>query len=280
MEVEHMEHSAAEKKNLSPAEAEAFVLEAAYEIGDRPVLSCCVDGRYDGADAEAAPLARAGADAGDMLIAIAALRRLQAENKLALEDNFLRQSSIQAAIRAAGGAKNFRLHTDDHHLRGGSSDDVLPESLTARGCGHLGQAEKDPAAYGLSAEDVKAVFGALTNLKEEGAEEVVLSGGHGEGAVFVVKAKSLGLRHAVNGRQAFVFHEARHDERLDLLAEELLSLPQLRETGLSAEELTGAMRQSSGDQTMETLRRLAKGLPIYEVSEEGGKPRAQSAGQV
>lgn len=273
-----MEHSAAEKKTLSPAEAETFVGQAIYEIGDRPILSCCVDGRYNGADAEDAPLARAGADAGDMAIAIAALRRLRTEGKLSLDDDVLRRSSIQAAIRAAGGPTSFRLHTDDHHLRGGYSDDASPESFVARGCGHLGQAEKDPAAYGLAAEDLEAIFDALADLKEAGAEEVVLRGSHGESAVFVVKAKSVGLRHASNGWQAFVFHEARHDERLGLLAEEMLR--QIRETGLAAEELLVALRRSSGDQTAETLRRLAKGLPIYEVSEEGGEPRLHPAGQV
>src|SRR3989344_5829936 len=110
----------ADQKDFSPS---AFTAEAQFEIGGRPILSSCVDGRYPPAEAEAAPMSRAGADAGDLLIVSAALRRLGRDD--------LREQAMELALVAAGGPENFRFHTDDHHMRGGS-EDTNPQNQIGR----------------------------------------------------------------------------------------------------------------------------------------------------
>jgi hypothetical protein len=256
-----------EKKILSLAEAEAFVEGASYEIGDRPILSSCVDGRYCRGDAEAAPLARPGGDAGDILIALAALRQIQGNNSQEDNADLLRSIAIRAAVAAAGGPEKFCFHTDDHAGAG-----------VARGCGHLKEAEKNPQAYGLAPEDMPAIFEALAELKNAGSAEVVLAGPHLEEAVLVVEDANLGLRRAVDGRQSFVFHKALHRRRLEELARKIFTaLPNL---GVSQEKLIGILEAVSESQTRETLQRLARGLPVYAVRREDGTLKVEKIGMI
>ncbi len=260
------------RRLLDPEQAKNFAISAAFEVKNTQRLSCCVDGRYSPEEAENAPVARPGADAGDLMIGLAALRKLGVP-----VDPDLRHAVFKAAIETAGGPEKFRFHTDAHAAEHGESD---PRGTVGRGCGHLKQAENDPAAYGLTQEDMQAIFELLVILKTEGAKESVLQGGHGEGAVVVVKSPDSGLRHQVNGSQAFVYQETLHLERLRILAQKIASLPQIAQAGVSEEQVMAALAESSGLQTSETLTRLGPNFPIYSVENEGGELKVMPAGQV
>ena len=265
-----------EKQILSLEEARQFAAEAAYEVNGGRLRSSCVDGRYLAEDAGAGPLARPGSDAGDMLAAMAALRRLAAEGA-PLDPGALRGKVLEAAVAVAGGAENFDFHTDDHHLRGGSAD--LPaEDLVARGCGHLAQAERDPEAYGVAPEDVRELFRTLAELKRKGAKESVLSGDHGETAVMVLKSPFLGLRRSAEPGQAFVYQEALHRQRLAELAYRLAGMQEFVSAGIDAERFTQALSDAAGIQTGQTLRRLASGLPIYKIGPDKSVDPAGTVG--
>jgi hypothetical protein len=212
-------------------------------------------------DGEFAPVARPGADAGYFMVALAAVRSMGFKDASRLQP-----AIFDAVIRSLGGAKQFRFHTDEHAAR--EFQDKPEEQKVARGCGHLRQAEKDPRAYGLEPEDMSAIFGRLSALKKEGASEVVLRGEHRERAVIVVDSPKFGFRRGDgNGFQVFVYHAALDRLRLEKLAGELAKIAELRD--ISAEVLRGALIAASDREREETLRRLAAGLPIFAVGDEG-----------
>lgn len=260
-----------EKKSkiISRVEAEFFVQRAGYvcEFGKQLLRSSCVDGRYSDEAAENRPLARPGGDAGDYLVLLAALRRSPAVEQLGINVDSLRSVAVRAAVAAAGGVKEFHFHTDDHHLGIGAG----------RGCGHLAQTEKEPAAYGLLPTDIEYLFSALEDLKRSGGKETVLYGGHAESGVFIIRDEGLGMRRTAGGRQAFVFQEALHRRRLAEVTEYFLTA-----AGISVPrgEFQQLVEDISCFQTKETLRRLAAGLPIYAVGRRHGIIRVEPQGVV
>lgn len=250
-------HVEKERRVLTPEEALAFVREGRYGLGDIPENggpSRCVDGRY--ARIEGLPgLAQPGADVSDLLVALAGVRGM------GIDAGPMRKHVLQVVVESLGGAKKFKFHSDNTHAHEG----------TARGCGHLKQAGLDPKAYGLIREDMDAVFGELSLLEATGAEETILLGGHEESAVIIVdsQTESLYPRISLDGRetQLFVFQAPLHRKRLDTLARvvggEFLK-------NRNEKEVRAAMNQAFEVQLAETLRRLAKGLPIFTTKIENG----------
>lgn len=238
-----MIESLKEKKILNQAEAESLVRAGEYEVKEEP-LSCCVDGRDHDHNAAAIP----GADAGKIIEAVAALRDLQIP-----VDGALRGKLIDAVIQSVGGAERFRFHTDTH------------AEGTGRGCGHLRLASQNPADYHLSSDDMPAVFERLEALK---GGEVVLEGDHAEGAVIVLTDKSKGMLHEALGTQAFVYHAAWDEERLARLADIIAEIPEVKESNKSSKEIYEMLLSVASLQRNFTLGQLAKGLPMYQVSEE------------
>lgn len=253
-----------EKPTMSVDDVSRFVHDFRYPLeGERP-LSCCVDGRMVESD-ELTPAARPGADAGDLMVVIAALRALGVE-----EIEFMYPELFAVVADAAGGAERFRFHTDEHAMAHSDSDRRKPYEIVARGCGHLKQAEMDPHAYGLEAHDMAAIFVFLVTLRVKGAKEVILKGEHGEGGVLVVESETFGVRHGDGkGRQTFVYHAALDRKRLEELAHALWNALHLKKSGLDQEHLLAALASASDRQRGETLIRLAKGLPVYKATEDG-----------
>lgn len=248
------------KTTMNTADMSRFVNDFRYALEGERQLSCCVDGRMVESE-ELAPAARPGADAGDLMAALAALRALDVP-----DIKHLHTVVLTTVVHAAGGARRFRFHTDEH----AAYHEGEPREVIARGCGHLKQAEIDPHAYGLEPEDMKAIFECLLWLRDEGAKEVVLEGKHGETAVLVVDSDTFGVRHGDgHSRQAFVYHATLNRERLKELAGELAKIRVLKGVHLNDEDILAALVAASDRQRNETLTRLAKGLPVYEVTRDG-----------
>lgn len=155
----------------------------------------------------------------------------------------------------------------------------LLESLSESviGCGHLNLMLNLPDVYGvrreLTVEMRRAFFRAL--WRGEPLEYPILAGHHAEGAVCSVTAGEGELRAEdevptfaplVRDRQAFVVHpqaiafirEAQYRLMVDVLGGKL-----------SKDEWLEHSARISQKQSMETLSRLAPGLPIYEIHYEG-----------
>lgn len=250
------------KKEMTIEQAKEFVRENLFEISCQPPYdSRCVDGRYQ--PGEMAPLARAGADAGYLMTVAAAIRATGRIDKVDLRE------ILEKVVVARGGPNKFCTHTDSGTV--GKEREAGAPHVPCGGCGHVKHARKDPAAYGLTAEDIKVIDEVLQGIydkndKPEVAEkqEIVLAGGHGEGAVMIVHSKKHALKPMTkSGRQAFVYN-ADLDNAVLLDLATALQFPE--ENGPS-ETFLEALRKASGQQTGKTLEKLAEGspLPVYHV---------------
>jgi len=218
-------------------------------------LSRCIDGRYQ--DAPDLPaLAIPGADAGELMLIYATGHAYGFEVD--------KEKAAETLVEVVGGEKNLRLHTDSHaHGKG-----VLA------GCGHIGQATLSPAEYKIVEGDMVFIKDFFAQAIQKGATETLLQGDHQEGAVVLVKGNwgvlpqgkiLIGAQNSAV--QIFIFHQTLVNERHKVLAKKLIEnkavvlLP-----GCDSDYLYEIMSTIGDEHLMETARRLAKGLPIYEVT--------------
>ncbi len=226
----------------------------------------CVDGRYNG---EAASAARSmpGGDAGMLMVGIAAIRDLKNESLLPRER--VRVDKALKDLLKSHGVK-FAMHTDDHHEDDGHNP--------ACGCGHCNNAFADPSSYGLGPRDTLHIQTKLSELDEDDKAELTeLEGQHDERAVIVVRGNWGVLSKAhVQGeeRQAFVLQQDFQDAALDEFAQRLAV-----KFDLDEETVRQKVREVAAKQLLETLGRIAKGVPIFEVEidDEGEVALRQAA---
>lgn len=286
------------KRKLTIEEVQRLVSQNCYQVDKKYwFLSRCIDGRYNSHSAidsvagfrpvsareklraagspstratyrgktqgeKPEPLAKPGADIGDLMIVFAANREYGLEIK--------KEKIFKAVLETVGGFENFRFHTDDHNLN--SKSEILNSFL---GCGHFKQAYQDSAAYSLSKEEIKAINKFLTEAKKKGAKGEVLQGEHLEGAVLIVKGDhwSIAPQLMLNNEviEAFIYQKTLDDKRRRILAKHLL--PYVKAPfSVDEEYLYQIMSQVADNQLLETVSRLAKDLPVYEVAfeEDGG----------
>lgn len=234
--------------NLTLDEIIKYIERNKYEFDkDKWMLSRCIDGRY-APSKDLEPLAKPGADAGDLL-SVLSLRK-----KYSL--SFKNEDLAESMIDLMSGATNIRFHTDNH------SDGV------ARGCGHLKQASLYSIEYFIDYSDVDFVFSTLQRYKSEGAKEVILEGGHLERAVIIVDSDYFSVQSSekigdqIN--QAFIYQRTLDNRRRQLLIEFLLPII-YGSFKPSKEYLYQVLSEVSNQQLMMSVNKLAKGLPVYEV---------------
>ncbi len=230
-------------------QVKGFAAANSRALSETNKLARCVDGRYENID-DMPLLAKPGADAGDLMIAFGALNDL----KLSLPN----ERVLQTVLDVVGGAANFRFHTDDH-----------AGEVPGMGCGHIKQAKLDPIAYGLEQSQIDYIYDELPRLLDQGAEQITLHGDHAEQAVIVVDSETHGLVPLVRTdeglQEAFIYQQTLHQGQLRTLVR-LLHEASV-EAGHTVEEQQVSVSATNvfAKQLGQTLDRLAKGLPIYNV---------------
>lgn len=243
------------ENSLSLEELSLLLKENRYPVSKmNRFKSRCVDGRYQNEES-LPPQAYPGGDLGLMAAILAAGRSFGFDLD--------REKAFQTLLDVVSGWKNFGFHSDSH---------ANPE-IIASGCGHFSQMRKDPSSYSLEKEDLVFLENMLERVKKEGGEEVVLEGDHKEiGALLIKGDFSVKPRFKIqtdDGEkkiQVFVFHQSLTDEKIRLLSKKLIENKAVNfRDGENEEFLIHALQETTENHLFETLRRLAKGLPIYEV---------------
>ena len=247
---------------LSLDQINELVMDNRYKIDPKEkLLSRCIDDRYQ-EDVGLHPLAIPGADVGELALIFATA------NSYGLEIN--QEKAFSTLVEVIGGEEHFHFHTDNLHSF----------KNPAGGYGHFSQISNDPKSYSLEPKDIEFIKAKLQLLLKEGVEEEVLFGEHYIGAVLIIRGQyNIYPCYVLEGvgakkRMEFlVYHQTTIDERHKILAKKLIEnqviiLPD----GCDEEYLYEALSETSENHLMETIKRLAMGLPIYQVTfkEKGG----------
>jgi hypothetical protein len=189
------------------------------------------------------PIGLPGGDIGQLAVII------MAANNYGFEINL--EKSFQSLIEVIGGKENLELNTNFYN---------------------------DPTCS-LSKEQMDFIY------KKAGVDKIKLHESNFEGAVLLI----YGNNKSVTGQfifkkmpvQVFVFHQTLSDLKNRLLAKKLLEnkaiilLPELDE-----DYLYMALNETIEVYLMETVIKIAKGLPIYKVNFEDGQTEIKEMGVV
>lgn len=238
---------------LSLTQIIEFVFQNKYEFdSNAPILSRCIDGRYNESIENLEPLAKPGADIGELMMLCAA------NNQYALN---LTYDQIYKIFIQTIGKENLRIHTDSHFCHD------KDEKNQCLGCGHFKQGNLDMQAYGLTLEDIDFIYKTLIALKKQGIKNDVLEGDHLEKAVVIVNSNKYSIRSMFKSRgevlEVFVYHKTLDDLRRKQIAQNLSSV--LKNDKYDSEYLYEILTNTADEQLFETVGRLAKDLPIYKV---------------
>lgn len=148
-----------------------------------------------------------GGDIGYEMITLAAMRILLGNDVT----NAREIAEFTLDILADGG-RNY-AHSDSHTPLAKLQKTKTP------GCGHFREAWLNPAAYGLTSQDLETID-ELTG--ERNFEITDYEGGHQEGAVVIVEDPNIAVRalDIENNTSVFIINEGRIRKRLDQLAGE------------------------------------------------------------
>lgn len=248
------------KHSLSKDQITTLITDNTYDISNK-LLSRCIDGRYEN-DPNLPGLAFPGGDAGELALVCATAATCGLEIDM--------QKAFKALVEVVGGVKNLQFHTDSHAESG----------KALAGCGHIKQMLNDLETYNITKEQGEFITEQFGLAKKEGAKESVLQGDHKEAAVLFIKGEYGVLpRYRFESReggmevQIFIYHNTLVDARHRLFVKKLIEHKALTLEGkpLDEEHLYALLSEAAEVHLMETAGRLAKGLPIYEVTFSGSK---------
>lgn len=237
---------------LTLNDVDTFVSDTKYRVKNA-LLSRCIDGRYTPSDMLPA-LGFPGADPGQLGVVLAAL------HTNGIEGN--KKKIFAVLTEVVEGVNNLHQHTDSH----------ADQTLTLGGCGHIKQASTDPEAYSLTTDDIAFIKDSFGTIRK--STETVLHGDHQEGAVLLLKGTwgvqpqaTIQTQDGKKAVQVFVFHSTFATHRNKVLAQKLVeSNAVILPDGTDVDYLERALNEETENHLMETAKRLAKGLPIYEVT--------------
>ena len=266
-------------------------------------LVSCVDGRDD-----SGVIGSPGGDAGELLVGLRALERMlyreltEAEvatllaRRLDVFGRFYMHTDVDAsnaAISAMRGDRRFDGYLGDVNdalewRRFLASppravrDALLSHSLQPDhiGCGHLRLSLTSAREYETREGLVASLLRNFQLKLWDGAPEleaVALAGGHTERAVLNVRiggpltafSRIPLVSPAVGGAQVFVHHPRVTSYLRGQLAQFLTMQTDITRTALDYSELHLEMERLGGLQLAKTLKALATGLPIYDVTFHG-----------
>lgn len=245
-----------QKEILQKDQIHDFIAENTYRVKDKDrFLARDIDGRYKNID-DLSPLAIPGADIGQIAIVVSA------GNTFGFEVNI--KKVFEGLINIVDGVKNFHIDSDCEE---NSKKNMLS-------CGHWTQIKLDPTAYHLTLEQVIEIEDLIGEARKKGAQEVILKGEHMEGAVIQARGnysiKTRYLLETARGTKevgAFVYHDSLVKERHKKLAQELILNKAVKlYNGLDADYLYDVLTDMTEDHLFETVKRLAGGLPVYNIT--------------
>lgn len=259
------------KTILNLTQISEFVFSNKYQVEETEIRKTrCIDGRYLGQDLPA--FAYPGADAG-MLATVFATARTNGYD--------LDQEKAYSVISdLVGGEKNLQFHSDSH----------AHGDLALTGCGHIKQMTLSPEAYDLTTDEVEFIKNKFTQAKKKEAHEIILQGDHQEGAVVFINGNwgiypqgevtmEIGEKQPA---QIFIYHKTLASEYFRILTKELIAKKAIIFKDSETEEmLLTALLEVADIHLLETAKRLAKGLPIFDVKfEEDGQFKIEEMGSV
>ncbi|MFN4212503.1 MAG: hypothetical protein ACK4FL_00890 [Microgenomates group bacterium] len=166
------------------------------------------------------------------------------------------------------------------------------------GCGHWREIQSNPAGYHLEEKDINFIrekLRVLTTTAEKTRQLVILHGEHKEAAILIVKG-NYGIyphytvfdRSSQNGNlqpvevQVFVYQQTLANQRRRLLAKKLIEKKAVTlYPGCDEEYLYEVLSDEAENHLFETLKRLAKNLPIFEVKfKNDGEFEVEERGEV
>lgn len=237
-------------------EAQTFVEMNSKQLNEYNRQSRCISGRYELLNIFPM-VAKPGADAGDVMAAFGALNLLSVTLPI--------ETVINAVVTVVGGIDNFRFHTDDH---------TEPTDVGA-GCSHLNLAKTNPESYGITQDQIDALFFQLPALVEQGAQQLVLHGDHSEQAVIIIDSEYYGVTPLVRlgptVRAAYVYHKTLHTQQLDKLVKLLQEALAAQGQAIEDFAIRKAVDDAFGKQMAETIKQIAAGLSVYtaNIDEQG-----------
>ncbi|MFA6005688.1 MAG: hypothetical protein WC775_04355 [Patescibacteria group bacterium] len=271
-----------EKPKLSPQDAARVVRTGLTEVKSEPASInyadiACVDPRYGYLKGEIQPYAIPGGDVGFVMAVFGGFRAYtesvrEAFSPRELFTDAMREQLWEQILKIMGGPQKFASHTDTH---AGSS---------CPGCGHMMRAMQDAKAYGLDEKDMAFIVHKvqeLHKLAESGHARTPenLPGKHAEQAVIIVRSHGHNLRPVSNNGgfgevQVFrytpdVAMKCMNDIMnglADTVAHLAYKIKPTQSRRDALEVFDTAFLRVFADQLNATLQRLAKGLPMYEVT--------------
>ncbi len=244
------------KINLVIDQIQELVAKNKYKVNENnKFLSRCIDGRYLTSN-NLPPLATPGADAGELALVLAT------GNVYGFTVDV--GKSFDLLTELVGGIKNINFHTDEHG----------DKKIVLSGCGHIKQMRLDPEAYNLEENQLKGLTKILTKAGKKGAKETVLQGEHLEAAIIQIKGNYsiyprflLETDEEKNEVEVFVYQSTLVDKRHRELAKKLIENKAVELfPGCDEEYLFEILSETTENHLIETAKRLAKGLPVYEIN--------------
>jgi hypothetical protein len=242
---------------LDLAQVDELVRANRYRVDPKTkFIARCIDGRYPNSK-DLPALAIAGADAGEVALFLAT------SNIYGLELNG--EKIYQSLVKLLGEEKNLRVHSDNH------------AKVFLGGCGHIREMGNNSDSYNLTNDQVDFIKKRFAKIKED-----ILEGEHMEGAVLVLKGDFGVYPNYVfktgggnKNAQVFVVHQSLIDERHKAL------IAMLAKDSEQAQYIYQVLSSTGEDHLFETAKRLAVGLPIYQVEfEEDGSFNILELGKV
>ncbi len=233
-----------------------LVTENRYEVDpEKKFQSRCIDGRYENSS-DLPALAIPGADAGEIGIVAAAGQTYGFTVDL--------QKTADTIVETVGGIQQFNFHTDSH----------ADPSVPAGGCGHIRLITSEFERYRTTKEFAAFLNRYLQQAKKNGAHETRLQEDHGESAVLVITGSHsvqtqcrMQTEGGVKNVQVFVFHSSLVNERHKALVEKLIKNRAVEIIeGCDADYLYTVLSEITDIHLFETMKHLAKGLPIYGIN--------------
>ncbi len=233
---------------LDKTQLSLLILKNRYQVDKKTKFSSrCIDGRYSN-DENLPALAFPGADAGELALVLATAKMYAFEVD--------REKVYQSLVEVVGGEKNLHFHSDSHSN----------EKKVLAGCGHIKHMGLTPSDYQLDQDDVDFIRQKFEQAVKKGARQDILHGDHMEGAVVYVKGDFGIYPRGDVGLQIFEYHQSLVDQRHRSLIKTLIKNKAVKiPKGTDEDYFFQVLSDMADVQTLETVKRLAKNLPIFQV---------------